>query len=120
MIYVAEILVLLLNVAMAWHHASLIKEGRPIKHGWWGLLYFAVAFPICFYYKSVLLFVCLYLIRKIFFDVSLNLFRELPTFYVSRTTTSLIDKLHNKVFGYSSEVYMFVYLIILTSLNLFL
>lgn len=120
MIYVAEILVLLLNVAMAWHHASLIKEGRPIKHGWWGLLYFVVVSPIFFYYKSVLIFICVCLIRKIFFDISLNLFRELPTFYVSRTTTSLIDKLHNKLFGYTSEVYMFVYLFILIILNLFL
>ena len=120
MIYVAEILVLLLNLIMAWHHASLIKKGRPIKHGWWGLLYFVVVSPILFYYKSVLIFICVFIIRKIFFDISLNLFRELPTFYVSKTTTSLIDKLHNKVFGYSSEIYMFVYLVILITLNFFL
>ncbi len=120
MVYVAEILMLLLNVAMAWHHSSLIKEGRPIKHGWWGLLYFGIAFPICFYYKSVLLFVCFLFIRKIFFDISLNLFRELPTFYVSKSTTSLIDRLHNKLFGYSSEVYMLIYLGLLITLNLFL
>lgn len=120
MLIVTQILFVILNLGMAEYHAYLIKEERPIRHGWWGFLYLVASASASICEKSFLLFVCLLLIRKVFFDISLNLFRGLPTFYVSKVTTSLIDKLHNKIFGKWSELYMAIYLITLIILNFFL
>lgn len=116
----AEILLICLNVIMAGHHANLIKTGRPIKHGWWGLAYGAVVAILSglWWWKSgslwqgVELAICAAFVRKVFFDLPLNLFRGKPLFYVSTSTTSLIDRFHNKAFGNRSEVYMTIYFLI--------
>lgn len=107
---IAAILLAGINIAMACYHASLIKKGKYIKHGWWGLLYLILAGAASYFNHSWLLAVDSLFIRKFFFDVSLNLFRGKPFFYVSTSTTSLIDKFHNKVFGNRSEVYLTLYL----------
>lgn len=117
MIYVAEIFLLLCNLAMAAYHAKLIKNGKPIKHGLWGGGYLAVAVAVSIWQQSWILFVCSLLIRKVFFDLALNFFRGLPLFYVSSSTTSILDKLHNKVFGKRSEIYMAIYFIAIIILN---
>jgi hypothetical protein len=117
---IAEILMIAANILMSWHHAEAIKDDRPIKHGWWGLGYLALAGVVSLLNESVLLFICLLFIRKIFFDTALNLFRGKPLFYVSASTSSIIDKLHLKLFKNKSEIYIPAYLIILIILNLFL
>lgn len=111
MAIIGVIFLIIINVVMAAYHASLINQGRPIKHGWWGAGYLALAVLLSLLNNSWLLFVDLLLIRKVFFDLSLNLFRGKPLFYVSSTTTSIIDRVHNKIFGNRSEIYMIVYLI---------
>jgi hypothetical protein len=117
MLILIQIAFVLINIWMAKHHANLISDDRPIKHGWWGLLYLFLAGVVSIYEKSIPLFIFLLLGRKIVFDISLNLFRGLPTFYVSKTTTSIVDKIHNLIFGNKSEYYMFFYLILLLTLN---
>ncbi len=107
---IGEILLIIINVGMAGHHAYLISEGKKIQHGWWGLLYFAAAAAFAYLSHSWELLVCSLFVRKVFFDLSLNLFRGKPLFYVSSSTTSIIDKFHNKIFGNKSEIYMALYL----------
>lgn len=106
---IAAILFVGINIAMAGYHASLIKKGKYIKHGWWGLLYFILAGAAAYFNHSWILAVDSLFIRKVFFDLSLNLWRGKPLFYVSSSTTSIIDKFHNKVFDNRSEVYMTLY-----------
>lgn len=127
----AEILFICLNVIMAGVHANIIKRmeretliyGFPkskIKHGWWGLAYGAAVAGLSglWWWKSgsawqgVELAVCAVFVRKVFFDLPLNLFRGKPLFYVSTSTTSLIDRFHNRVFGNKSEIYMTLYFLI--------
>jgi hypothetical protein len=103
---------------MAAYHAKLIKAGKPIKHGYWGgsyLLFVATCYFIGYSWQLV---ICQILARKVFFDVALNLFRGLPMFYVSTTTTSVIDKLHNRLFGKRSEIYILIYLMALVMLSI--
>jgi len=108
-----------INVIMAWHHAYLIRSGRKILHGLWGGGYvIAVAWLAWFHYGSWELLVCLLFLRKWSFDLSLNLLREKPLFYVSSKPASIIDKAHNAIFGLNSAPYMIFYIaatIILTA-----
>ena len=120
MTFVAEILLLFVNIIMAYEHAYMIERGQKIQHGWWGLGYVAFAISLALICQSWLLLVASLFIRKVFFDISLNYFRELPMFYVSTTTTSLIDKLHYKLFGKHSEVYTTIYFLVLLFIQFFL
>lgn len=119
MIWLGEILLLLVNIAMAYHHSELIKDDKPIKHGWWGLSYFVLAVVMSIFSSWWLLLAAM-LIRKVFFDLSLNLFRGKPLFYVSSTSTSIIDRIHYKIFGNKSEIYMSIYFVLLILVNIFL
>lgn len=92
MIYLAEILFVALNVGMAAWEAHLIHQERPIKHGWWALLYVALIAAVWFWQKNPVLCVCAVLIREVVFSPALSYFRELPFFYRSKTTGSVIDK----------------------------
>lgn len=121
MIYASEILLLAVNLLMALRHSHIIEvEHKTPKHGWWGLLYVAITAGLCFLFHSWLLALCSALLRKISFDPALNLFRGKPFLYVSSSTTSIIDKFHNKVFGKRSEVYMAIYFVAFIILNFFL
>lgn len=120
MIYILEILLIVFNITMAWHHYQLIADGKRIYHGLWGSYYIAFAVLVAFVGKSWVLMILSLPLRKVVFDLSLNLFRGLPLFYVSTKTTSLIDKAHNYIFGKNSEVYMAFYFIIIIALNFFL
>jgi hypothetical protein len=117
MIYLFEILLFAANLTMAAYHAKLIKAEKKIYHGLWGAAYLAVAGWLSLWLHSWALFVLSIFIRKVFFDLSLNVFRGLPLFYVSTETSSLIDKLHYKLFGKKSEIYMGIYLLVIVILN---
>ena len=119
MIYLFEILLVIINVFMAWYHATLIEAHRPILHGVWGGAYLFILGMLSIKFGWLFTF-CGLLNRKVFFDLSLNLFRGLPIFYVSSSTTSILDKLHNKIFGTDSRIYMTIYLVILIALQFFL
>jgi hypothetical protein len=117
MIYLFEAVLLGGNIWMAWYHSRLIKAEKKIYHGLWGAAYLAVAVWLSLWLHSWVLFALSLFIRKVFFDLSLNMFRGLPLFYVSTETTSLIDKLHYKLFGKKSEIYMGIYFLVIIILN---
>lgn len=120
LIFIGEIILIFINVAMAAYHADLIKDGRRINHALWGGLYLAVAGLFSWLNHSWILLIASLFIRKVFFDLSLNLFRELPLFYVSSDPESMIDKWHNKHFGKNSELYMVIYFLVIVFLNILL
>ena len=106
MVFSLVITAIVINVAMAKYHAYLILKGKKILHGLWGALYLAIIFLL--WRNWLFIFNCL-LIRKVFFDVYLNYFRGLPLFYVSTKTTSILDKLHNRLFKKDSQLYLTIY-----------
>ena len=120
MLYIYELILLFVNVAMAAYHAKLIKQERKVQHGLWGGGYFLFAGILCLLAHSWWLALLAALVRKVAFDVSLNIFRGLPLFYVSAKPKSIIDRFHNWVFGKRSEIYIGIYLIFIVVINVLL
>jgi hypothetical protein len=119
-IYIALSLLILANITMAWLHAEKIEDGEKIEHGWWSLGYLVFAGLVSYLLSSWWLLVDSFLIRKVVFDTGLNLFRGKPLFYVSASTTSIIDRIHYKLFGDRSEIYMIVYLMGIVFISIFM
>tara|TARA_R110000868_G_scaffold29391_2_gene109256 strand:+ start:950 stop:1330 length:381 start_codon:yes stop_codon:yes gene_type:complete len=120
MILIGEVLLVLVNIAMAWWHSELIKDSKPIKHGLWGAGYLLLAGAFAVFNHSWILFIASLFIRKVFFDLMLNSFRGLPLFYVSKSPKSIIDKLHLKLFSSNSELYMTIYFLVIIVINIYL
>jgi hypothetical protein len=125
MIYVAElILVLPVSIIMAAWHAHLIDKQRPIRHDLWALLY-ALLISAAMYWRreeiqnirQIALFTLACAVGRLpVFNVSLNLFRRLSWTYVSRASTSVVDKVEMRVFGqrvWIAEALMVILFIIL-------
>lgn len=108
MIYVAlYIIVLPVNLAMAWWHSRLIKANRSIRHGAWSALYaalIALAVWACWTdlprvgQMSIFTLTCA-CGRLAIFAPALNLFRGLSLTYVSKTSASIIDRIEVRLFG---------------------
>jgi len=106
MIWLPELILILLTVGIAFWHSRLIKAGRPIQHGWWGLLAGALiagatwwVWPDLSDLQLVLFVTAQACSRLAVFNISLNLFRGLSWKYSSPTTTSVIDQLEGRLFG---------------------
>lgn len=99
MIAISVTLLAISNIAMAYYHSLLMKRGKQIKHGLWSLYYLLFAALLSILNHSCLLFIDSLLIRKVVFDISLNLFNKRSPFFVSTETTSIIDEFHYKLFG---------------------
>jgi hypothetical protein len=104
-------LYILLNIALAYIDAWKISKHKSIKHGLNAFIYCLLISPtilISWTYPIGLL-----ALRRIIFDTSLNLFRGLPFDYISKSTTSVIDRLSydfQKKYGYF--IYYGIFLII--------
>ena len=134
---VLQILLIAVNIAMAWLHDRKIAKHKRIKHFIGGWSYFILVSAASLYFLldgdvvtkhhievSVIFFLCSLLQRKVVFDCALSLFRDLPLFYVSHeprgkslwealdNDISIIDWVHYKLFGTRSEVYVIVYLLL--------
>ena len=118
MIYILQIVLAGINISMAAYHAKLIKSEKKINHGLWAAGYLAVAVWLSLWVHSWWLMILSLFIRKVVFDLSLNLFLKRQLFFVSTETTSLIDKWHYKLFGKRSEIYMSIYCIVIIVINI--
>ena len=106
--YLSQVFLIAFNIWMARYHSRLLTRDRKIKHGLWGGLYLAIAgwLSLCFgwwFFASTML------LRKFLFDTALNLYNGRGLFFVSHETTSIIDRIHFKLFGIHSEMYQTVY-----------
>ena len=93
----------------------LISKGEKILHGMNGLFYILIISPAYVFTKNLYLVAGLLVIRRLVFDVSLNLFRGLPYNYTSKTTTSIIDRLLYRTQNQLGGIY---YLILIVSIVL--
>ena len=136
MLAVFQIALVFTNIGMAWLHDKKIAKHKAIKHFVGGTIYFILSagMPLLYFGRggvtkpeftiTAIFFLCACLQRKVLFDCALNLFRGLPLFYVSNEPrgkslweaidhdVSIIDWLHYKIFGFRSEIYVIVYLIL--------
>lgn len=118
MIFAGEIVLIAVNILMAWYHKKLIAARKPIKHGFWGFGYLIFSAALSIVLQSWVLMIASLFIRKVVFDLSLNLFREKPLFYVSSSTTSIIDRIHYWAFGNKGEIYYLIYFVAIILINI--
>lgn len=93
----------------------LISRGKKILHGINGLIYILAVVPAYIITDDLYLVAGLFVIRRLVFDVSLNLFRGLPYNYTSKTTTSITDRL---LYGLQNKLGIVYYLILVVSIVL--
>lgn len=114
-----QLLFIALNIGLAWYHAKLIRENKPIYHGWWAAGFLAIAGIVSLLAGSWILFILLCLERLVVFNVALNVFRGLPPFHVSLTTTSILDKLQRKLVGTNGWIVPLIVTVVCIVLNFF-
>ena len=119
-IFISEVLLIIANIWMALYHSKLMLSDRKIKHGWWGFAYIVLTAFLAYLSGSILLACVSLFIRKTVFDTALNLFNGRAVFFVSTETTSIIDRIHFKLFGKASAIYMILYIIAIILLNIWI
>lgn len=106
--YLSQVFLIAFNIWMARYHSRLMKRDIRPKHGWWGGLYLAVAGGLSLW-CGWWFFLASLLLRKFLFDIALNLYNGRGPFHVSTETTSIIDRIHYKLFNIHSEIYQTMY-----------
>lgn len=109
--YLSQVFLIAFNIWMARYHSRLMKRDKKIKHDLWGGLYVAVSLSITCLFGDLWLLIACFLLRKFLFDTALNLYNGRAIFFVSKETTSLIDRFHYLAFGLHSEIYQFIYFV---------
>lgn len=108
-IYISQAFLIAFNIWMARYHSRLLKRDKKIKHGLWGLSYVVLSVAITCFLGDLWLLIACFLLRKFLFDISLNLYNGRGIFFVSKETTSIIDRVHFWAFGVYSEIYQTMY-----------
>jgi len=114
-------LFLIFNLLMASHHADLIRDNKPIRHGLWATVYLLpcilAGYLFSWWYLPMLL--CL---RAYSFSIFLNLYREKKWDYWSLTSTSILDKLERKIFRkfWIARLFYFVGWLIFITIELYI
>jgi hypothetical protein len=106
--YLSQAFLIAFNIWMARYHSRLLKRDKKIKHGLWGGLYLALAGGLSLWF-GWWFFLSTLLLRKFLFDTALNLYNGRAIFFVSKETTSIIDRVHYWAFGLHSEIYQVAY-----------
>ena len=101
----------LLCIPFAGLNAAWIEDGKKIRHGLNGAMHLLFA-SLGWYLYAWPVFILILCNTNIIFTISLNLYRDLPLNYTSKTTTSIIDQIENKLFNGDFYVSKLVYLLI--------
>lgn len=107
----------IINIALAKIDAWKISRGRRIYHGINASLYLILVTILYIWTKNEAICLGVLAVRRIVFDTALNLFRGLRFDYISRKTTSIIDRISYKFqaqFGYIPYYGIFFIIIILS------
>ena len=84
-----------INIGLARYDAYRIKNNIRIRHAINALIY--TGFILVFWkWLTITKILGLLLIRIPIFNTALNVFRDLPATYLSKSTTSIIDQIMNK------------------------
>lgn len=98
-----------LNVFLGWWNVEIVMSRivqgnkKQIEHGWWLFGYLVVCLPMEWAFNSWFA-LSVMLLHASIFPVSYNLFKGMPPFYLSKSTTSAFDRAMVKAGLKSSEV----------------
>ena len=87
---------ILANIGLAYYDSWRIKNNLRIRHGVNAVVYILLI-AIFFKMLTITKVIGLLMIRIPVFNTALNIFRDLPPIYLSRSTTSIIDKITNPI-----------------------
>jgi len=103
-------------IAFAWLNSYLIKKNKRIYHGINGAIHLLAA-AAGWYFLGWTIGVAVLFVARLFFDVSLNLFRGKAIDYVSPSPKSIVDKIEKKIFridGISPKIlYLFIIIVLI-------
>jgi len=91
--------------------ALLIKHSEVIKHWKNGLIYFIMLSIAFLIYQNWYLIAALCFNRLVFFNIALNRFRGLPTFYVSKVPKSVTDKIFKPLGQWQYIIYIVLFIL---------
>ena len=123
------IMFIALNILLAKSDARKIEYNEWIDHRFNALFYIGcilLTIPIAFSVGDLTnrfytyLVIALLLVRKITFDIALNIYRGKKWWWISLTTSSKIDQFENRIFGYNGKIkYMFYIILLISVISLF-
>lgn len=119
------LLLVIFNIFLAKVDANKIKKNRKIYHGENALIYILVAGFVSAitmgedWWDFLKVVAIALLTRKVVFDISLNLFRKLKWNYISNSTTSIVDRIENKILGKNKYVVYIILAIVLIIKHIF-
>ena len=100
---------------LAKDNAQRIEAGKRIYHGLNGGLHLLAS---CLVLPTGWInAICLLLLTRVVFDLSLNSFRNLPFDYVTHKPKSIVDKLERKVFGKNGWMPKVIYVLLFICLQ---
>lgn len=111
---IAQLALAIFNIANAALDTHRIMMGKRIYHGlnlaayavWVALLCWLCGWNVV----AIILFaISAFLVRQLSFDIPLNLMRDLPWDYVSKSPKSITDQIEIRIFGYNGKVPVIVY-----------
>lgn len=105
----------LFSVAFAWLNSYWIKQNKRIYHGINGAIHLLAA-GAGWYLFSWQIGLAILFVARLFFDVSLNLFRGLSIDYVSPNPKSIVDRVEKKLFKLNGIVPKLIYLLVIIML----
>jgi hypothetical protein len=113
------VLFIAVNIGLAKFDAWRIKNGVRIRHAINAIVYSGL---ILIFWKWLTIYKVLgiLLLRIPIFNISLNLFRGLPTNYLSKSTTSIIDQIMNPFINKVGFMTYHLALFIISGILLFL
>jgi hypothetical protein len=114
---ILSLIFVVVNIILAYIDARRIKQGKRIYHGINGAVYGALTLIGYLFVQDLFVIPAMLVLRIPVFNSSLNLFRGLPITYISKTTTSIIDRL---TYGIVERLGYFTYCFILLVMTLIL
>jgi hypothetical protein len=114
---ILSLIFIVINIVLAYIDARRIKQGKRIYHGINGAVYAGLTFIAYLFVRDLFIIPAMLVLRIQIFNSSLNLFRGLPITYISKTTTSIIDRL---TYGIVERLGYFTYCSILLVVTLIL
>lgn len=106
------ILCILLNILLSYIDSRIFAKSLYVSHGFNGALYITL---IIVFHKSYTIDLIYLMLRLIFFNIPLSLFRNLAWNYVSPKRKSIVDKAAFFIWGYKGT-YMYISYLIITSI----
>lgn len=96
----AYLIILLMNIQLAYTDSLLIKDGKKINHPVNAIVYSLILFMFFAVHTNLWMIGAMLMMRGIVFDISLNLFNKKKWNDISSETSSIIDKIEREIFGF--------------------